>query len=90
MQLTSTTRMANMNITTKRRRSGSTSVFADGAKVGEVFKFTGQAGYGLRLYGIYWRNGVPNRKGGATVGEFRLMRDAVNAIASTLSETPPK
>jgi hypothetical protein len=73
----------NMAIEIEFHRTRDSLVFADGKRVGEIFKI-GTGGFGLRLQGIYWLRGVMNRRGGNPSTAFRLRREAVAAARLAL------
>lgn len=67
-----------------KRKYGESQIFVDGVRVGEAFKYTRGSGFGLRLYGIYWRDGMPNRKGGQSTAAFKRLREAIQAARTHL------
>lgn len=68
----------------KRQPNGDYWLFKDGAHAGSVFKCSNRR-FGLSLGGVYWRNGKPNSRGGATSKRFPRLRDAVAAAEEVLT-----
>lgn len=76
-----------MSKLTARRGSFGRRLFWAGEYVGEAFKFTQAAGYGLHLKGVYWaRDGSYNQFGGGTTRGFKLMREAIARAEEVLGE----
>ena len=72
-------------VTTKRGRNRNYLLMNNGKRVGEVWKMQGKPGFGVKLHGIYWRNGEPNTSGGSTATSVRRLMDAVPLAERTLT-----
>ncbi len=72
-------------ITTKRGCNRNYLLMDGDKQVGEVWKMQGKPGFGVKLHGIYWRNGEPNTRGGNTATGVRRLMDAALLAERTLT-----
>jgi len=88
----STTQNQPVKLTSKVQLSGYHFLFdQSGTKVGEAWRGLGSSKqFGLRLDGVYWHKGQPNRSGGSpTIARGRL-RDCITLAEQTLNSDIPK
>lgn len=72
-------------ITTTRGRNNNYLLMDGDRQVGEVWKMRGEPGFGMKLYGIYWRKGKPNTVGGNTAIGVRRLMDAAPLAERTFA-----
>ena len=63
-------------VTTKRGRNRNYLLMNGEKEVGEAWKNQGKPGFLVKLHGIYWCGGEPNRRGGSTATRVRRLMDA--------------
>lgn len=86
----STTQTKPVKLTSKVQLSGYHFLFDQaGKKVGEAWRFQGKSKFGLRLPGVYWVKGQPNRGGGSGATSCKLLRDCIALAEQTLNSDIP-
>lgn len=86
----STTQQQQVKLTSRIQLSGQHFLFDQaGKKVGEAWRFQGKGNFGLRLHGVYWSKGQPNRSGGSGATSCKLLRDCISLAEQTLNSEIP-
>ncbi len=73
-------------ITLKRGKNGNYLLMDGDKQVGEAWKIKGKLGFGVRLYGFYWKNNEPCTRGGLGATRIPRLKDAVPLTESVLMQ----